>query len=116
MTAAIFGLIGVLVGGLLTSGIEAFQGWRSRGRQSRVAARVLFDDMWTSQQVIESGLDHRHWWEPPLEMQTEGWQRCYRDHLAATMGADDWHTLAGAFSRLTTLQTTRDGFQRGGAG
>jgi hypothetical protein len=41
MTGAIIGLVGVVVGGLLTAGVQILQDWRAERTLSRAAARLL---------------------------------------------------------------------------
>jgi hypothetical protein len=45
MSEAIFGLVGVIIGGLLTAGLEALARRGRERRVERLAARVVYDEL-----------------------------------------------------------------------
>jgi hypothetical protein len=54
VTAAIFGLIGVVVGGLVTGGVDFLLDWRREGAEQKQAKRLVGDEV----ESIVTGLDH----------------------------------------------------------
>jgi hypothetical protein len=100
MTEAIFGLVGVLVGGLITWGAEA---WRDRQRlagEARVAARMVTMELlgastrfegWEMRPETMPAGDSEH---PLAEMSM--WTR-HRGTLARTLDADSWWRVNTAF-------------------
>jgi hypothetical protein len=92
MLQAIFGLVGVIIGGVVTAGFQLFQAWRRQERDQRLAARILRDELgwwWSNlKDAIESrdfsGIDH------PGSV-AEAWQQ-YRGALIDLSGPE-WSQL-----------------------
>jgi hypothetical protein len=78
--AAIFGLLGVLVGGIVTFGIERWkarqereQADEDRRQVERTALLLIYHDLILNQSMIEWTLDNRRW-EPAVTFSTDAWQ------------------------------------------
>lgn len=92
MLQAIFGLAGVIVGGLITAGFQLFSRRQERKRAQRVAARILQDELvwwhsilsWAIEQDDASAL------EPPGAV-LAAWE-AHRLALV-DLSSDEWHRL-----------------------
>jgi hypothetical protein len=104
VTQAIFGLVGVIVGGLLTAGFQVFVMHRDQKRDQRVAARVLDDELawWLSGLDWAIGHDDLASIDPPGTVQV-AWEE-HRGALVDLSG-DDWATVHVAV-RSSTLDAT----------
>jgi hypothetical protein len=100
VTGAIFGLIGVVVGGLLTAAVQAFQEWRSQRTLSRAAARLLSAELSVQQSILEDrGSD-----EPAEPVSDEmpavsDWPQS-RAVMARVLDDEAWIAVAGAYAKL----------------
>ncbi|HYI67457.1 MAG TPA: hypothetical protein VEW95_11075 [Candidatus Limnocylindrales bacterium] len=98
MTEAIFGLIGVVVGGLLTAGMTWLMARRAEQASLRTGARLARSEIYESMRVIQEWLGLNHvfpeWWEEPTTWHEQ------RGVLAARLPADAWKLVDGAFARL----------------
>lgn len=112
MTAAIFGLVGVIVGGVL-NGLVSY--WLERQREQRAvraAARLLMDPL----QAIDGELDlvfATREWSVLRHKELEAVDALWLQHrgLLASHNAplDDWQAVGGAFQAVRALYTwTRD--------
>jgi hypothetical protein len=83
VTAAIFGLLGVIVGGVLNGVVNW---WLQRGQASssaRAIARIVYDDFLHMQSTLVRALASEHWWD--------------NFHLLKEqVRPDDWKLLLGA--------------------
>lgn len=95
MTAAIFGLLGVLVGGLITWAVELWQARYQRREKGRVAVRLLLDEFGTCLSRAEASLDQGIWWLPENDLPLDVWH-IHRADLAAVLPIDDWLKLGVA--------------------
>lgn len=78
MTAAIFGLLGVIVGGIL-NGVVSWQVQRVQTRSSaRAIARLVYDDFLHMQSTLVRALAGEHWWDAnhllKLQVTPEDWK------------------------------------------
>jgi len=92
MTAAIFGLMGVIVGGLLTAAVDAWFRSLDTKRRLRHAARVLQDEIdWLGiaiDKMFETG-DPRLWEDPAPVIET--WRQ--RQDALSDLPFDDWNAV-----------------------
>ena len=106
MESAIFGLVGVIVGGLITAGsnfvLARRQERASTATESRIhaadlkrAARLIDLELLYAQAAAVRFIEKRRWWSEDLELVTESWQQ-YRAIVAPELSWDDWHGLATA--------------------
>jgi hypothetical protein len=115
--AAISGIVGVLIGGAITTGATIWVQRHADRKEKRVEARQLgatislvhsnLQEVLASLQVLErDGV-----WRAPL---TEHWLTVWQDRapvLAGAIGRDEFETLAEAFlvARLLVWQASDDG-------
>jgi hypothetical protein len=92
VTAAIFGLLGVVVGGLLTAAVDAWFRSLDTKRRLRHAARVLQDEIdWLGSAIdtmFETG-DPRLWEDPTPVVET--WRQ--RQDALSDLPFDDWNAV-----------------------
>jgi hypothetical protein len=105
MSEAIFGLAGVVVGGLLTAAVTFLFERRQEKREARVARRVMRSELEEATTAIEDALAGGEW---PPGWDNKSWSQSwstYRGVLAATMDDDDFDKLARAYLHMELLQT-----------
>jgi hypothetical protein len=99
MTGAIFGLVGVIVGGLLTGAVASFRDWRSQRALSRAAARLLSAELSVQQAIIEQRAAAAD--EPVSDdMPTVADWPEQRVVMAKVLDDETWITVAGAYANL----------------
>jgi hypothetical protein len=100
VTGAIFGLIGVVVGGLLTAAVQAFQEWRSQRTLSRTAARLLSAELSVQQHILEH-LASDEPAEPVSDKMpaVSDWPQ-RRAVMARLLDDKAWIAVAGAYAKL----------------
>ena len=101
VTQAIFGLIGVLVGSLITWGIEV---WRARRRdhdEARVAARLVVAELQTIENVrtVDEPQFRR---ERELALQQDAWIS-HRAALARELDNEEWQAVRDAYDALSDI-------------
>jgi hypothetical protein len=103
MTAAIFGLVGVVVGGLITFGTEFFMTRRKERASLRTSARLVELELKKASRLVALWLDIQRlgleWWEPLDQWPVHG------PVLAAGLSAKDWRTVGGVYDRLFDLES-----------
>jgi hypothetical protein len=101
---AIFGLIGVLVGGAITWGIEW---WREHQRQTgdvRVAARLVTNEIARAWALLATLDEHRDE-APPEDVEIDTEFPLWRQHravLARTLDGTSWFKVEAAFIVVAT--------------
>lgn len=92
MTEAIFGLLGVVVGALVTAWSERAMHHRKERQLRQLAARALFDDLITFQASVHQALEHAD-----VTMVDDGTPigAIWREHRAALAAVrwDAWTTI-----------------------
>ncbi len=108
MTEAAFGLIGVIIGGLLTGGVEYVMEKRREQRELRAVARLLAEQLRGAIAFIHAEL-------MPVEndpsiafatLETDAWRE-KRGVLASALPNDEWQGVAEAFEILEALKENR---------
>jgi hypothetical protein len=102
MEVAIFGLIGVVLGGLITFGTQMFFEWRRERRAVRRAKRLVGGELLHASTILRSFSDSKIWPSSPdvtSVLPTSAWQE-HRDHLADMLNKDLWDQLVIAYSKL----------------
>jgi hypothetical protein len=100
VTGAIFGLIGVVVGGLLTGAVRALQEWRSQRTLSRAAARLLSAELSVQQLILEDRAAYESAGPVSDEMlAVSDWPQ-YRALMARALDDEAWVAVAGAYAKL----------------
>jgi hypothetical protein len=103
VTAAIFGVAGVIVGALVTGAVTYIFERRRERREARSARLVVRHELEEATKAVEDALAGKEW--PP------GWQNMrwsqswstYRPVLAATMEEQDFAKLARAYLHMELL-------------
>lgn len=108
MTAAIFGLIGVVVGALVTAGVDAWREHRREKRALQAAMRVLRNDLQIAQAMLSGTNMSGIWWRrPQFELPVDAYDQ-HRDLLAAEIEVEkDWLEVSDAFRELDDLNRYR---------
>ena len=105
MLSAIFGLVGVVVGGLLTATFQLWQERRSDRAEARAASRLLSAEL-SEQHVFLDALVKQdpevprndRW--PPVAAWPE-----YRAAMARLLDDETWQALAGAYVELGLMHS-----------
>jgi hypothetical protein len=114
MTAAVFGLIGVVIGALITGGTNYFLQVRAERREVRAVARLMLQDLSGSADLIRFALDRD---EPQLledSFNEEEWKR-HHLLLARHLSDDEWDAVALGYGErmvLTLLVDEENAAQR----
>lgn len=100
MTAGIFGLVGVLIGGALTVMTTELADRRRRQISARTAARLVGDDMTQVVAVIQVALDRGTWSSlATFDRGHRAWDE-RSDALAAAIELKDWMQLSQSIGVL----------------
>ena len=102
MTSAIFSLVGVVIGGLLTAAIQAVQQGRSDRATARAASRLLSAEL-SEQHVFLDALVDRDATELPA---VSAWPE-YRSVMARLLDDETWQAVAGAYVELSIFHSER---------
>ena len=107
MTGAIFSLIGVVVGGLLTAAIQAVQQGRSDRATARAASRLLSAEL-SEQHVFLEALVSRGTATPVDDElpAVSAWPE-YRSVMARLLDDETWQAVAGAYVELSLFHAER---------
>jgi hypothetical protein len=97
MTEAIFGLVGVVVGGLLTGLMQAWQQWRTARAEMRTGARLISAEL--SVMAVKLGAYGEGETGRPELPDVVDWP-AHRAVLARELKRGDWVTVAQAYALL----------------
>src|SRR3954468_6410629 len=115
---AIFGLIGVVVGGLLAAISNYFldeaKDKRQQRREDRVrelqvkaALRLVHNDIDRAVAFGEVLMEEKKWWRSLSPLTADAWLK-YRADLATELSAEDWQRVTGAVEIIETWNTRRN--------
>lgn len=107
MTQAIFGLVGVIVGGLLTAAVQGFQDWRSQLTLSRAAARLLSAELSVQQAILARRAAEPETVAEGGEMPAVTDWPAQRVVMARALDDETWIAVAGAYANLTLWHADR---------
>jgi hypothetical protein len=103
MGQAIIGLVGVVIGGLLTGGVEFALERRRERRRGQAAARLVHAELSDIDAYVKASLFRRAWLADPKEvLQGESWRE-EKGALAEAPGFDGWYPISGAWGWITQL-------------
>ena len=118
MEVAVFGLIGVVVGALMTGGTQLFLERRREQRDLRRAKRLVTGELLHASLIFRNLAKLKSWPAFPdasTMLPTSAWQE-NRAHLAGALDEDLWNQLVTAYSvleidraRLTTAKDISPG-------
>jgi hypothetical protein len=97
---AVFGLVGVLVGGLLTAGVDALKQRNDERRTRRRAARVLLMEVVWDANALASVFEHR---KPLRNFDPGVLEGLWREHRysLSDIPFDDWFAIETAVRHAT---------------
>lgn len=102
MAEAIFGLIGVIVGGLLNGGITWLTERKQQRAGAKTAARIVIAEIRDNERTLELALEKRNWDylkdAVSLQAGTE-----HRASLAGTLNDDGWLAFDHYYARIREL-------------
>jgi hypothetical protein len=106
VTAAIFGLIGVVLGGLLNAGVSALAERRRTRREARAASRLLERELQAAAEALHQWLDTRDGSSPaPRDaLRFPAWKQ-YHLIAARNLPAQDWDVVSRAYLDLYPVRT-----------
>lgn len=109
MTAAIFGLLGVVVGGLLNGYVSSRAERRRDRAEGRAAARLLERELQSALGGIRAWCEKTSSADPLPEdvLRFPAWKR-YHLVAARSLPADDWDTVSDAYLLLYTVRTNSE--------
>jgi len=117
--SAIFGLVGVIVGGGITAGsnyllyqkrvqTERERESRNHAIEVKRASRLIDADLSRASAAARICVEERHWWSTDVPALTvEGWQQ-YRGIIAPELSNNDWLAVRLAVEAVDNLKTGRD--------
>lgn len=110
MSEAIFGLIGVVVGGVLSGAVQWAMTRRDERGATRRAARLVRSELREMRDLLTTWLGfaawHWSWWESPRE-----WVE-HRDVLAAGVSAEVWELTERAYARVRHLDLSIEALRK----
>jgi hypothetical protein len=101
LVAGVFGLGGVIVGGLITAGIDVLSTGRTERRSAQVAARLLRRELMTVSRSVLSAV-RSSTWGPTRSLATEAWDE-YKAVFATSLTPDEWVTVASAVVQIRRI-------------
>ena len=115
---AIFGLLGVVVGGLLTATSNFFlektkdrrqqqKEHRAHQIQVRIAVRLLYDDLDRAVAVGETLMEKKKWWISMVPPNADIWLK-FRGDLALELSEDIWVQVSGGVGIIEAWTTRRN--------
>lgn len=104
MSEAVIGLVGVVVGGVLTGGTNLALEWRRERRAGRAAARLVHAALTDANAFVEASIFQRMWVGDPVEALADDVWSEHRTSLAEAPGFDGWYPVAGAWCWIGQLR------------
>jgi hypothetical protein len=110
VTAAIFGLIGVIIGALITGGTNYVLQVRAERREIRAAARLMLQELTNTGDAIRYAvkLDEREFLQSATR--EDEWKR-HHLFLARHLSDEEWDAVALAYGEGTVALLLLEGFQ-----
>lgn len=99
MSQAIFGLLGVVVGAMVSGGVTLYLEWARERAAARGAARILQGDLSNTEAQIEEALDSDLRWPGQFRLRTARWYE-YQPILARRLRENEWYAVESAFDFL----------------
>lgn len=107
MSTALVGFLGIIAGGILSGGIQTTIAWRDRVRAGRMAARLVYMDLWRAGLALGSARSERRW-NPRIDWDTltATWAE-HREALAYVLPTASILTVASAFTAIEQAREIR---------
>lgn len=110
MSQAIFGLVGVLLGGFIAAGTKWLELRAARRRSLAMAARLVASEFGDALAAVAFAREHKRWW--PNELSVDAWTT-HSPVLAAELTLKEWLVVLKAHDTVQTLVRTREAFGGG---
>ena len=107
MTAAIFGLIGVVVGAVVTGVVEWMLDRRRAANERRAALRLLLGDLHVAVALIRPVLETTRWGIEETLIPTEGWSEHHGTLAAEVRDRRAWRHIQGSILGIRRLNDAR---------
>lgn len=110
MGVALIGFLGVIIGALVTGGIQTVQAWSQRRGESSAAARLLVFVLFEASSQINAAINTKAW-----SLVDEDWERYSkawadnRGALARVLSGQDFADVAGGFLAVEMAASRRLG-------
>lgn len=111
MTAAVFGLIGVIVGACINGGVAFWARSKALRAERRVSARLVYEELDGLETTLSVSADARILLED-LPLPTPEWL-AHKTTLAAGLNQTEWVCLSGAYASITLVNSTVRGVKLG---
>lgn len=100
---ALFGLLGVIVGGIITTASSYLlqrrgertdneREDRNRAIEIKRAARLIDAELLRARAAARIAIKNKHWWIPDAKLKTEAWEK-YSAVIAPVLSYGDWVAL-----------------------
>lgn len=109
MGEAIFGFLGVLLGGLITWGIERSRVRRRDRRAALVGVRLISSELRTAADLMDVERQHDAVWRPIWRAaETPAWSE-HRAAVASVATREEWATISVGFDNVRIVRTVAEG-------
>jgi hypothetical protein len=113
MSEAVIGLVGVVIGGLLTGGVNFLLEHRREKRSGQAASRLVHAALTSTTTFVEASLVERMWMGDPREgLADDVWVE-HRNAIAEAPAFDGWYPVSLAWSFITQLRRLTELFDEG---
>ena len=107
MTEAIFGLIGVMIGGLLNGGVTYLTSRSQTGREAKIGARLVHSEIKLNQIATQLAIDGKSWLPMRVGVNVDAWLE-YRASLAAALSDDAWAAVDTYYGQALTIAAMKE--------
>ena len=119
ITVAGIGLLGVLIGGIITAGanfvlavrrerVDARRDALSHAIEVKRASRLIIFELLGAEATVKICVEKRHRWvNPHIQLKTEAWQK-YSDVIAPALSEIEWLAVSKAFAMIQQLLSDPD--------
>jgi hypothetical protein len=119
MYIAIFGLVGVLIGALITAGSNYLlerrreravsqREFRNYAIERKRAARLIDAELLRSQAAVRISIEQRHWWSEDVpQLLTDAWQK-YGGIIARDLSDQAWLEVTVAIEAVDNIRRARE--------
>lgn len=113
MSEAVIGLVGVVIGGLLTGGVNYLLERRREKRSGQAAARLVHAALTNASTFIEASLVERMWMGDPRQGLADDVWIEHRNGIAEAPAFDGWYPVSLAWGFITQLRRLTELFDEG---
>ena len=110
MSEAIFGLVGVIIGGLINGGVTFVGNRANRRHEARSAARLLHDEVLNNCAAVQVAIE-RQSWVPLRTCSAEVWE-LKREVFAGALSNGRWEALSDFYYWVGAVRAMPEGTER----